>query len=163
MVVLRFTTADAPPTYDVLYDGGDRHFAAAVGPYREAAVAVLQRPTGQRRRPLQIPIPGGAVRKRVFNDLTLAQFLLAVTPIPTGSAYFDTTAMKCPFDVRLTFRQPYAQNQVAELEDDVPARHAFIDWLSRQQLDAAYLGGTGAAELLDQTMTIRVPCATIDL
>ncbi|HEX7636857.1 MAG TPA: hypothetical protein VF457_00550 [Burkholderiaceae bacterium] len=98
--------------------------------------------------------------RHVLKDLPLVQFLGAVKPIPAGSAFFDTTRMKCPFDVRLTLEQPFDPNRIDELDEDVPARHAFLDWLAGLKLE---LGPKPRVDLLDQTMLIHVPCGTIDL
>jgi len=157
---LRFVDDLQPPTLQVLFDGGDKRFVAAIAEY----VAALRLPClhdGPFEMLLFFDFKfEGEGKKYVLKDLDLSGFLGAVKPIPTGSAYFDTTTMKCPFDVRLTFKQPFAPNRVDELEDDVPARHAFIDWLASLEIN---VGDKPVTDLIGQPMNIHVPCATIDL
>jgi hypothetical protein len=60
----------------------------------------------------------------------------------------------------LTFKQPFDRNRVEELEEDVPARHAFLDWLAGLEL---VIPGRKTTDLIDQQMTIHIPCAQVDL
>ena len=158
---VRFVAADRAPEVDVLDDGGDKSFAAPIPFY----VAHMRLPCMQ-GGPIdtfvhfRYRIDVGPAQRRVLNDVDLRTFLASVKPIAAGSAYFDTNAMKCPFDIRLKLEQPYEPNVVEELDEDVPARHAFLDWIARQQLN---LGPKPPNDLLDQPMNIHVPCATIDL
>lgn len=159
---VRFTDPAAPPAIDVLYDGGDRSFAEAISDY----VARLRLPC-LAGAPLEEDYSfifridgGGNLKRHVLKDQTLQNFLGVVKPVKAGSAFFDTGTMKCPFDVRLKFRQPVESNKIEELEEDVPARHAFLDWLGEREVN---LERKLAGELYGQTMTIHIPCARIDL
>jgi len=159
---VRFTDPGAPPAIDVLYDGGDRSFAEAISDY----VAHLRLPC-LAGAPLEEDYSfifridgGGNLKRHVLKDQTLQNFLGVVKPVKAGSAYFDTTTMKCPFDVRLRFRQPVESNKIEELEEDVAERHAFLDWLGEREIN---LDRKAAGELYGQTMTIHVPCVKIDL
>ena len=159
---VHFFDPKAAPTFEVLYDGGDRSFAEAVPDYIE-----------QLRLPCMGSAPvdedyqfvfriegGGSYKRRVLKDLPLQTFLGAIKPIKPDSIYFDTNTMKCPFDVRLRSRQPLEVNKVEELEEDVPGRHAFLDWLAERELN---LDRNAAGEVYGQSMVVHVPCVKIDL
>jgi hypothetical protein len=159
---VRFTSPAAAPGVDVLYNGGDPSFAEAISDY----VAQLRLPC-LAGAPLEEDYDfafriegGGNLKRHVLTDQPLRNFLGAVKPIKPGSVFFDTNTMKCPFDVRLRFRQPVESNRIEELDEDVPARHAFLDWLGEREIN---LDRKMAGELYGQTMTIHIPCARIDL
>ena len=165
MVVARLSYFDPqqPPKYDILNDGGSHLFANAVARYVDG----LRMPclTGGPVEAIinfNFAIEGGdgSLQRRVLKDLPLPTFLAVAKPVPPNSVFFDTNGMKCPFDVRLTFLQPYRPNRVDELEEDVPARHAFLDWLGEREFN---LEPKAAAKLYGQQMTLHVPCVKIDL
>lgn len=162
VVRLRFFDTSLPPEITVLDDGGDRLFEHAVRPSVEA---LRMSCPGGKMVPFEIQVKysfflDGEANRLVLKELALPQFLRAVKPFASGGIYFDTTLMKCPFDVRLTFRQPWNRNQIDELEEDVESRHAFLSWLSTLELDVP---SRQANLVLGQTMTIQVPCTRIDL
>jgi hypothetical protein len=156
---IRFVAPDRPPVVEILDNGGGRHFADNVSRF----VATMRMPC-LRDAPVEMMIhyrfiiDGGD--RPVLNDLDLKSFLATVKPIAQGSAFFDTRAMKCPFDVRLTWQQPYEANLIEELEEDVPSRHAFLDWMAQREFD---LAPRKANLLLGQQMVVHIPCVTIDL
>jgi hypothetical protein len=159
-----FVEAGAAPTYEILYVKGTSQFADAVKPYLEG-----MRLPCLRSGPVDTMVKfdfviaradHGRQSRLVLKDLDLAQFLKVTRRGAAGAAFFDTRTMKCPFDVRFTFWQPFERNRVQELEEDVPARHALLDWLAGQEIN---LGSNPVGELLGQSMNIHVPCATIDL
>ncbi len=131
---LRFIAPDKPPEVEFLDNGGDGHFVSAVRPFTESLrMPCLQGEPLETMFHYRFVIDGNP--RRVLNDLDLQQFIATVKKVPAGSAYFDTQRMKCPFDVRITFQQPWEPNLVQELEEDVPERHAFLDWMSQRQFD----------------------------
>jgi hypothetical protein len=156
---IRFVAADRAPDVEILDNGGGRHFGDNVSRF----VATMRMPC-LHDAPVEMMmhyrfVIDGANRA-VLNDLELKSFLATVRPVSPGTAFFDTHAMKCPFDVRLTWQQPYEPNLIAELEEDVPARHAFLDWMAQREFD---LAPRAANMLLGQQMIIHVPCVRIDL
>ena len=159
---VHFFDPKAAPTFEVLYDGGDRSFAAAVPDYIERLrlPCVGSEPVDEDYEFVFRIDGGGSYKRRVLKDLPLQTFLAVVKPIKPGSVYFDTGAMKCPFDVRLSFRQPVESNKIEELEEDVPARHAFLDWLGEREFN---LDRKAAGQLYGQSMVVHVPCARLDL
>ena len=161
-VVLRlhFFDAAAAPEVTVLDNGGSPHFAEAVQP----SVAAL-RMTCLGKEPVDLQVfyqfrIDGSADRVVLRDLTLARFIRAAKSVPAGSVYFDTTLMNCPFDVRLTFRQPWNPNRIDELDDDLESRHAFLEWLSTLELR---MPPKDANKVLGQSMLIQVPCVKVDL
>jgi len=162
LVRVKYFAPDKAPSVELLYNGGDRTFASAVAGYLEQLrmPCVGSEPV-EENIAFEFAMDGGGNYKRhVLKDLPLQAFLGLVKPIKTGSAFFDTNTMKCPFDVRLTFRQPFEPNKIQELEEDIAARHAFLDWLGQREID---LDRQRAGELLGQQMVIHIPCARIDL
>lgn len=162
LVRVRFSDPAVAPTWEVVWNGGDRLFGEAVGGYVEQLrLPCLNGAPIEENWEFQFRIEGGGNFKRhVLKDLPLQSFLGAVKPIKSESVFFDTNTMKCPFDVRLRFRQPVESNKIEELEEDVAARHAFLDWLGEREIN---LDRKAAGELYGQTMVIHVPCVKIDL
>jgi len=70
----------------------------------------------------------------------------------------DTTAMSCPFDARLLYRQPGLPNEAWQLGLPEPARRPFFDWLKTVQFDVP-------ARTLDviygDSVEFQVPCIKI--
>lgn len=158
---MRFVDTTQPPVVTVLDNGGEKHFADSV----LESVQGLRMVCPAKVEPIEIQVVyrftlDGLGKHVVLRDLTLPQFLASVKPFPRGNVYFDTTLMKCPFDVRLTFRQPWNRNHVEELDEDVAARHGLLSWLSTLELD---LKPRQANMVLGQSMLIQVPCARVDL
>ena len=159
-VVLRghFVAADKAPEVEVLDNGGSDAFAASVRGFLEKArVPCLGETPLDTILVYSFRMAGQP--QPTLQDVDLATWIRVARPAPS-SVFFDMTTMKCPFDVRLTLRQPVLPNVAEELEDDVPARHAFLDWLAHLQ---AGLEATKAKALYGQQMTIHVPCGMVDL
>ena len=159
-VVLRahFVAADEAPGIEVLDNGGSDAFAASVQGFLEKArVPCLGKTPLDTILVYKFRMEGQP--QPTLKDIDLAAWIRAARPAPS-SVFFDMTTMKCPFDVRLTLRQPVLPNVAEELEDDVPARHVFLDWLAHLQ---AGLEPAKAKELYGQQMTIHIPCGMVDL
>ena len=161
-VRLRFFDPGKGPTVTILSNGGDPSFGNAMrGFFEDARMPCLSGEPVETDFRYTFRIEGGGNYKRhVLKDLPLQTFLSLVKAIKPGTAFYDTNTMKCPFDVRLTFRQPFEPNRLQELDEDVPARHAFLDWLGERQFD---LDLEHSGELIGQQMTLHVPCVKVDL
>jgi hypothetical protein len=160
---VRFFDAMKAPTWEVLSNGGDRSFEGAVGPYLDLLrlPCLAGGPIEENIRfEFRIEGGGGRLARPILKDQTLQTFLAVVKPIPANSVFFDTTTMKCPFDVRLTFQQPFERNKIEELEEDVAARHPLLDWLGELEFN---VDKKHAAAVNGQQMVVHIPCATIDL
>ena len=159
VVKLRFVDPAAAPELTIIDDAGSGAFVNALRPYVEQMrVPCLQQEPVEFHMFFKFQIPGRGESKLVLKDLDLQTYLGIVSSAPP--AYFDTSTMGCPFDVRLKFRQPFEPNGIAELEQDVPARHAFLDWLAALKLD---IEPARAKQLFGQVSTIHVPCVKLDI
>jgi hypothetical protein len=97
-------------------------------------------------------------RRTLLKDANVASVVRSAAAFPRP-AYFDWNTMGCPFDLRLTYFQPFRPNQVQQLETDRPERQAFMDWLSAVRLK---LDDKTNNAVLGDTMTVHVPCGTLD-
>jgi hypothetical protein len=95
-----------------------------------------------------------------FRPMSLTQFMGNVKDIEKQRLDFDTSTMGCPFDLRLTYRQPDAPNRVGERGESNPARRPLLDWLAASTLN---LNGNMLDSVYADTADITVPCAKIDL
>ena len=95
-----------------------------------------------------------------FKPLELRQLLSLVPEVVTQGLAADTTAMGCPFDLRLHYRQPFLPNGVAELGVSNPARQPIIDWLRSARLE---LPSRTADAVFGDFTTVTVPCLKIDI
>ncbi len=95
-----------------------------------------------------------------FKPIDLLQFMGVVKGLEQQSLQFNTHSMGCPFDLKLVYRQPDANNKVGEVGERNPARAPLLEWLAAStlnmrdaQLDAVYA----------DTADIHVPCVKINL
>lgn len=95
----------------------------------------------------------------LLPDLSLKALLAAASNL-RGGVYFDLNALGCPFDVRLTYFRPHGPNTLRQLEPAMPARQAFLDWLCGLTLNLPERANTS---VLGQTITVQVPCGTVNL
>jgi len=157
-VKLRFMAPDLPPEVEML--------AASPYPRLESAVrkhlADLRLPC-LKDGPISVTqlysfvLDGG--ERTLLKDRTLKQLVSQAQTVQRG-VYFDLSTMSCPFAVRLTYWQPHAKNRVDELEDPVPARLPFLDWLTGLILK---LPADMNTHVLGQTITVQIPCGVVDL
>ena len=159
VVKARFVDPARPPQLEVIDNGGSTAFIGAAHPYLDQ----IRMPC-MGSEPIELHmffdfrIPDASEPRHVLNDMSLSAYLHLGEP--SSGVYFDTTTMKCPFDVRLKFRQPFEPNGISELESAVPARHAFLDWLA----GVKFMVDPGLAKgLFGQESTLHIPCARIDL
>lgn len=158
LVRMRFTNAASPPEMQFL--AGPMH-----APLRQAlkdVVAAYRLPCLD-KGPVDLEliysfrIDGNP--RAVLKDMRLTQMLGSAAKMPLPAS-FDFNTMGCPFDLRVTHRQPHAPHVVKQLEPAHPGRRSFIDWLSRVELK---LSGAQALAVLGDTFTVSVPCAKLDL
>lgn len=157
LVRLRFTGPNEPPEPEFVAGPKHRWFRESVAtfvagfrlPCHEGAPASLD-------LLFHFQIDGGP-RTRL-KDMTLRQFVgLARTTPP---ARFDLRTMGCPFDLQVLHRQPFAAHRVGQLGEARAERADFIAWMSQVQFN---LDESTALEVLGDTFTVHVPCATLDL
>lgn len=95
-----------------------------------------------------------------FKPMGLVQLMGSVKGIGKESLALDTTAMGCPFDLKLTYRQPDAPNKLGQLGDYNPARQPLLDWLAGITLN---LPPESLDSVYGDTADIHVPCVKINL
>lgn len=100
----------------------------------------------------------GASRK-VLKDMTLRTLVGAAKAVPRP-AYFDFGTMNCPFDVRLTYYQPYSANRVSEFDTSLPARKPLLAWLSQVKLN---LTEKANLAVVGEDTIISIPCGHLDI
>lgn len=95
-----------------------------------------------------------------FKPMVLQQLMAMTKGIRHRRLAMDTTAMNCPFDVRIELRQPHMPNRVVQVGDFERSRQPLIDWLRGVELDVSpkHLDAAFANEML-----VTVPCLKIDL
>lgn len=157
-VRLRFEASDQPPRFELLAAPRQSVFERAVRDYVE-----------QLRMPCLTSTPVEVTQLYTFKfaegprvllkDLNLKQ-LVGLARDPPSGVYFDLNQMQCPFSLRLRYFRPQGPNQVNELDTTHPARQPFMDWLSQITLNFPPERNT---ELLGQSITVEVPCGTVDL
>lgn len=158
LVQLRFTAPDAPPTVQIV--------AAPRSPYLKNAA--IQFSEGYRvpcleSGPLEIDhifsfaLEGSA--RLLLRDAPLQTLLDAAKSYPKP-AFFDLNKMACPFDLRITYLQPWRKNRVAELNQSNPERKPLLDWLAGIVLN---LDERESQAVLGDRFKVSVPCGSIDL
>ena len=94
-----------------------------------------------------------------FKPMTLLQFMGSVKDVRQQRVQFDTTHMGCPFQIQLTYRQPFQRNWVGTVGGHDPARHALLEWLRNAELDVPR---NTLDSVFGDTADITVPCLKID-
>ena len=157
-VRLRFEAPDQPPMLEVL--AASRH-TVLVAEVRDYAADLRMPCVGsqpvEHTQLYKFRIEDGA--RSVLRDMSLVQLVGAARDLPRG-VYFDLNTMQCPFSLRLSYFRPQGPNEVRALGNNHPARQAFMDWLSQITLN---LPAELNTEVLGQTITVEVPCGTVDL
>lgn len=96
----------------------------------------------------------------LLRDASLVSFLRGVRDLTRQPVYFDFSTMGCPFDLKLRYLRPFVANHIGEVETPHPARLPFLDWLTGLALN---LNAKDNNAILGNTMTLHVPCGTLDL
>jgi hypothetical protein len=161
IVKMKFTSASEGPKATVLTDAGSRVLRRIVldhvERYRLPCFEANAKPF-EAMQTFSFRFEGE--RQYTLNDLTLQQLVDALDQPEQQRVRFDFATMGCPFDVRVNLYQPFAKNSVGELERSNPNRREFIEWLSGVALK---LPTAAARQIIGQTMTVSVPCGTLDL
>lgn len=158
LVRLRFTAPDSPPTVQIV--------AAPYSPsLRQTAIQFAQgyRVPCLENGPLELDqifsfaIEGNG--RLLLRDAPLKMLLGAAKSYPKP-AFFDLTKMACPFELRITYKQPWGKNLVDELNQSNLERAPLMDWLSGIVLN---LDEQDSLAVLGDRFNVSVPCGSIDL
>lgn len=162
-VVLRmkFAQSDAPPEVEVLYSAR-HHLLARTG------VSMAQEYRMHCEKPLATPVYATqTIRLRTegaqgaaLKDMAFVPFLQSLDRASLGKVKFDLNTMSCPFDVKVTLIEPFAENTIAEAEARDPARQEFLAWL--RKLVFKYPAETERF-LVGESTKVTVPCMVLDL
>ncbi len=157
--VLTFTSADAPPSMELMHRPSAESFAPAIRSW----VAGLRMPCHA----------GGPVQLRYhyvfrlegnsafgFKPLTLLQVLAVSKGMRERELVLDTTTMGCPFDLKLSYLQPFRPNSVGEVGGSNPSRRPLLELLSNIELD---LRGRELDSVFADTADVAVPCVKLNL
>lgn len=161
VAILTFFDPSEPPKVEIVTDAGSsalrRAVLESVEHYRMPCVAASGKPI-KARRVFSFAMEGA--KQYTLKDLNLQQFVDGIDKLDQQRVRFDLSSMKCPFEVRLTLLQPFAKNQVGEIEQSDPNRRELIEWLKDVALK---LPSDAAPQLIGQSMIIAVPCGVLDL
>ncbi len=157
IVNLRFVQPDAPPEVRILA-AAHKLLKQEIEDYSAGLrLPCLEGDTISLNRLYDFKLVGG--ERTVLRDTKLPQLLASARNL-TAPVFFNFDTMGCPFDVRMTYFQPYLSNDVHELETSRPARQPFLDWLSGLTLN---LDEKTNLRVVGKQMTIGVPCGSLDL
>jgi len=157
-VKMRFDAPDQPPTLTWLAATNNEVLRKSAEEYLLGMrVPCLRHGWIALTRVISYTIDGGP--RTLFNDMTLKQFTGIAKDVPR-QASFDLNSMACPFDVRVTYLQPYGRSTVAQLDKADPARAPLLDLLANVKLN---LSEKQSLKVLGDQFTLSVPCGTVNL
>jgi hypothetical protein len=157
LVRLRFTARDTSPAVEVLASDASRGLTGHIESHAKGLrLPCLEDAELRMSQLFHFRLEGGP--RTVLRDMDLLRMLrLATVPLP---ARFNLDRMGCPFDLRLTYYQPYLPNAVSELGSSMPEREEFLLWLERATLRVPERQNIA---VLGQSIALSVPCGRIDL
>jgi hypothetical protein len=157
-VKMRFDAPDQPPTLTWLAGTRNEVLRKASEEYLMGMrVPCLQHGWIAVNRIITYNIDGGP--RTLLKDMSLKQFVGMAKDVPSPVS-FDLNSMACPFDVRVTYLQPYGHSAVSQLDQADPARAPLLNWLSNVKLN---LSEKQSLTVLGDQFTLSVPCGTINL
>lgn len=96
----------------------------------------------------------------VLKDTSLVN-LLRNAKLPPGPVRFDFDKMQCPFDLRITYRQPFAGNLVGQVGNTLEAREPLTDWLAG--IEFKDIPTKMKTRILGEIFKVTVPCGSLEL
>jgi hypothetical protein len=155
---MHFTAPDKPPALDWVAASPHKSLSRSVERYAEGlTLPCLDDGPVDIIIAYQFVIDGGA--RTVFKDTNLVTLLGASKDL-AKPAFFDLNTMSCPFDVRVSYHRPFADNSVQQLDTLNPARQPLLDWLAGLTMN---LKQAEQLRLYGNKMIVRIPCGKIDL
>lgn len=160
-VVFRRTYENAsdPPKVEVFH----RPYAAVLGQAVQDWAAETVMPCHDGQGPLMVletAVYSFGNDEFGFRAPTFRQFLGAAKGIEQQAVSLDTHEMDCPFEVFVSYRQPFLPNGVSEIGAQIPARRKLLDWMRNTELDVPE---RTADAIFADTARITIPCVKIDL
>ncbi len=161
IALLSFTAADQAPRVQLLHRPSAKQLADAVEPwlagYRLPCFNAAQDTALVATVEFVFRFEGGVYG---FKPLTLQQFLGSTTNLGLRPLAVDTTGMGCPFNLRLTYRQPMLRNVLYTVGPYMAAREPLLEWLRGAALD---LNSIALDSIFGDTADIAVPCIKLDI
>lgn len=158
LVRMRFVAPDQAPEVQLLGGSRSRSLRAEVEDFAAGfRVPCLGGAPLETDLLFSFRLDGG--RRTYLNDMALKPWVLSARDLPRP-AHFELDTMACPFDLQVTYRQPFARNIVRQLGDADARRLGLIDWIERTTLD---LPNALQTEALGSTFKLQVPCGSVDL
>lgn len=157
-VRVRFASADAPPAVEWLASAGENSLKRSVAHYLEG----LRLPC-LNDEPISFTTIYEFVMAdsdwTVLKDMDLKTFLSSIKDIPRP-AVFDLDDMSCPFDLRVQYLNPFALNQIDEIETSNINRIPLIEWLAKMRLNVP---ASMDNKLIGDHFVLHVPCGKVVL
>ena len=158
-VELHFEAADQPPRVQAVSTDWNKMLARSL----EQWAADLRLPCYD-GTPVDLPINYifrlEGTSAYGFTDVGFTQFVGSIKGIRQQKIDFDFNTMGCPFDVRLTYLQPYRKNKVGQLGQYDAAREPFLDWLRSAEL---VLSTRALNSVFADKLTLTIPCTRLTL
>ena len=160
---LTFTSPDAPPRVEIVYEPGNPRLVTvvkrAVEDYRLSCMPLGKEQVVATRQFVfhgheTAPLP------RLKPQLAVIDVVRLVKDIKSQRVRFDFNTMGCPFQVEFAPFRPYANNDVREIGTHQPARDEFLGWLKNVTLD---LPPSFMRTAIGQSSVVSVPCTLMDL
>lgn len=155
LVKIKFLSGDSPPSTEVV--------ASTAGSGNEKTV--LDHVSGYRWL-----CAGQTQSSLVFSQLfvfgidpvvtTLRQFIGLLDEASVRGPRFDFTSMNCPFEVRMTYLQPYLPNSISGTRGADNHRLAFDGWLQSVKFRPELTAGN---RMVGRDLQFQAPCAILDL
>nr|WP_295769003.1 hypothetical protein [Rhodoferax sp.] len=161
VVRMKFVQSDAPPEVEVLYSAR-HHLLASTG------ASMAQEYRMHCEKPLAAPVYATqTVRLRTADaqgaavkDMAFVPFLQSLDRASLGKVKFDLNTMSCPFDVKVTLIEPFAENTIAEAEARDPNRQEFLSWMRKVVFKYP---PQNERFLVGESTKVTVPCMVLDL
>ncbi len=160
IVRLTFSRPDEPPSTEVLFSGSGRRFEATVRAHVNGYRLPCHDPAGKPLVATQVFHYVYEGEQTIASPISLQQWLSVADNVTARRVRFDFTTMSCPFDVRLTYLQPYMPSSVEDQTRSDPNKQAFADWLGGLTIKPALSAGN---KLIGRLFNVSVPCLVLDL
>ncbi|WLI88348.1 hypothetical protein Q4S45_16650 [Massilia sp. R2A-15] len=158
IVKLHFSAPDQAPAVEFAGGPNHRSLRHSITNYaEELRLPCLQGQPVDVMIAYKFVLSGGA--RTLLRDGGLKEVLGSAKDL-ARPAYFDFNTMDCPFDVRLTYYRPFANNKVQQLDTAVAARQPFLDWLEGMSFN---LDEQTSAKVFGNKMVISVSCGKLDI
>jgi hypothetical protein len=160
LVTLTFASPDGAPEVELMHRRSAEVFASSIRNWAKG----MRLPCHTGAEPLRMSVlmiyrmeGEGAFG---FKPLTLTELLSVSKGIEERRLKLDSTNMGCPFQLKVTYHQPFRRNLVGEVGDSDPRRRPLLELLTGIELD---LGVRALDSVFADTADVTVPCLRLNL